>query len=177
VVLGAGITAEKRPSSVLASRIETAVELYREGKVRKLIMSGDNSRRQYDEVSAMKAYAVSLEVQPNDVLLDYAGFRTLDSCVRLRKVFGQSRAIIVSQQFHLPRALHLCHYANVDAVGVAAPDPRGLSRRLTSRVREVPASFQAGVDSWLLRRSATVLGPTIDIDKPPLEALQQPLAG
>jgi vancomycin permeability regulator SanA len=175
VVLGAGITSDRRPTRVLADRLDVGVELYKRGKVRKLIMSGDNSVRQYDEVTAMKNYVVARGVTDDDVLLDYAGFRTLDSCVRLRKVFGQDRAIIVTQQFHLPRALHLCRWAGVDAIGVAAVDSRGAGRRVQSTVREVPASWQAALETWVFRRSAKVLGPAIDIDNPPADALTQPL--
>ena len=174
LVLGAGLTINGQPSDVLSARVEAAMALYNTSKVRKLVMSGDNSRQSYDEVSAMKTLAVQLGAEPNDVLLDYAGFRTLDSCVRIRKVFGQSSVILVSQRFHLPRAIHLCRWAGVEVQGVAADDPRSSRRQRMSAVREVPASAQAWVDAHLFRRQPKFLGPAIDIDNPPAEALLQP---
>jgi vancomycin permeability regulator SanA len=175
LVLGAGLRFDGTPSDVLQSRVEVGVALYKAGKVRKLLMSGDNSLRNYDEVSAMKEAAVALGVPDNDVILDYAGFRTLDSCVRLRKVFGQSTALVVSQGFHLPRAIHLCRWAGVDVVGIEAPDVRARSRRTLSGIREVPASFQAWLDAHVLGRSPKFLGQPIDVDNPPPDALRQPL--
>ncbi len=174
LVLGAGLRYDGSPSDVLQSRVETAVDLYKAGKVRKLIMSGDNSLTDHDEVSAMKSSAIALGVAPNDVLLDYAGFRTLDSCVRLRKVFGQSEATVVSQGFHLPRAIHLCRWAGITTNGVEAPDPRTKARRTVSGVREIAASFQALVDAHALGRGPKFLGEVIDIDRPPADALSQP---
>jgi vancomycin permeability regulator SanA len=176
LVLGAGLTVKGTPSNALARRVETGVALYKHGRVKKLLMSGDNSRATYDEVSAMKKLAVSLGVPKNDVLLDYAGFRTLDSCIRVRKVFGQTRIIVVSQRFHLARAIHLCRSAGVTAFGVSAPDIRGFSSRLVSAVRELPASTQAWFDAHILHTEAAFLGPSIDIDNPTPEALEQPLS-
>jgi vancomycin permeability regulator SanA len=175
LVLGAGLRYDGKPSDVLQARVDIGVALYKAGKVRKLLMSGDNSIKNHDEVSAMKDAAVALGVPENDIILDYAGFRTLDSCVRLRKVFGQSSALIVSQGFHLPRAINLCRWAGADVIGVEAPDIRPRSRRTLSAVREVPASFQAWLDAHVLGRSPKFLGDPIDVDNPPPEALRQPL--
>lgn len=160
---------------VLQARIDTAVALIKAGKADTLIMSGDNSRANYDEVSAMKAAAVEGGVSTDRVLLDYAGFRTLDSCIRVRKVFGQRSVLVVSQGFHLPRAVHLCRSAGVDAIGVEAADPRGTSWRVQSGIREIPAAAIAWAEARL-GRNAKFLGPAIDIDNPPPEALVQPLS-
>ncbi len=160
---------------VLRSRIETGVALLAAHKVDILIMSGDNSRANYDEVTAMKNTAVSLGAAPENVLLDFAGFRTLDSCIRLRKVFGQTSALVVSQGFHLPRAVHLCRSAGIEVYGVEAPDPRGRTFRWKSTLREVPATTQAWFDAHVFRKQPRVLGEPIDIDNPPPEALKQPL--
>ena len=176
LILGAGITADKRPSMVLQRRIDVGVDLYRAGRVRKLIMSGDNSDALYDEVTVMKNAAIKSGIPPDDVLLDYAGFRTLDSCVRLRKVFGQTKAIVVSQGFHLPRSIHLCRWVGIEVVGVEAVDDRGRSYRAVSTVREVSASLQGWVETHWFGRTAKFLGDTVDIDNPPPEALAQPLA-
>ena len=174
LVLGAGIRPDGSPTPVLAERVRTGAELIRRGVVRKLIMSGDNSRFGYDEVTAMKNFAVDLGVPPSSVLLDYAGFKTLDSCVRLRKVFGQTRAVVVSQRFHLARALHLCRFAGIDTIGVSAPDPRSAGGRLKSTVREIPASTLAWWSVHVFGAKPKFFGPPIDIDAPPPEALEQP---
>jgi vancomycin permeability regulator SanA len=176
LILGAGITANKRPSTVLQRRIDVGVALYKAGKVRKLLMSGDNSDALYDEVTVMKTAAVNAGIPRDDVLLDYAGFRTLDSCVRLRKVFGQKQALVVSQGFHLARSIHLCRWAGVEVIGVEAIDDRRRSFRVVSTIREVSASLQGWVETHLFGRSAKFLGDPIDIDNPPPEALEQPLS-
>ncbi len=175
VVLGAGLYPDGTPAPVLMARITTGVDLFKAKKVDTLIMSGDNSRALYDEVTAMKNVAVGLGVPADRVLLDYAGFRTLDSCVRVRKVFGQSRVTIVTQNFHLPRAVHLCRSAGIDTYGVEAPDPPGSAWKIKSWVREVPASAQAWLDAHIFGTQPKFLGPEIDIDHPPKEALVQPL--
>ncbi len=175
LILGAGITANRRPSTVLQRRIDVGVALFKAGKVRKLLMSGDNSEALYDEVTVMKAAAVEAGVPSDDVLLDYAGFRTLDSCVRLRKVFGQTEALVVSQGFHLARSIHLCRWTGVEVVGVEAVDDRRRSFRVVSSVREVSASLQGWVETHWFGRTAKFLGDPIDIDNPPPEAQAQPL--
>jgi vancomycin permeability regulator SanA len=175
LVLGAGITASGQPTDVLASRVETAVRLFERGKVDTLIMSGDNSRADYDEVSAMKQLAVSLGVPSGRVLLDYAGFRTHDSCVRAKRVFGQSHITVVTQSFHLRRAVFLCRAAGISAEGVPAPDRRGISWRRKSVVRELPAQIIAVGDAYIWQREPRFLGPLVNIDKPTDEVLAQPL--
>ena len=175
LVLGAGLRPDGQPTPVLAARVQTAAALYLGGQVSKIVMSGDNAKAKYDEVSSMKNLAVELGVNPTDVVLDYAGFRTLDSCVRIKTVFGQRQVTVVTQQFHLPRAIHLCRWAGIDTVGVAAPDPRGRSSKLKSAIREIPASAQAWIEAHVLGRSPKFLGDPIDVDNPPPEALEQPL--
>ncbi len=174
LVLGAGLYVDGTPSPVLRARVLSGVSLYEQGLVRKLVMSGDNSRDSYDEVSAMKQLAIQNGVSSDDVLLDYAGFRTLDSCVRIRKVFGQQEIIVVSQSFHLGRALFLCADAGVKATGYAAEDPRPVWDRRQSSVRELAARWQAVIDAKVLDKQPKFLGDVIDIDNPPPEALEQP---
>ncbi len=175
LVLGAGLRADGSPSPVLEARVLAGVQLYQRGVVRKLVMSGDNSRSRYDEVSAMKRLAVERGVPAIDVLLDYAGFRTLDSCVRIRQVFGQTKIIVVSQRFHLGRALFLCADAGVEAHGFAADDPRPQTDRARSAVREVAARWQAVLDAKVFNRQPKFLGDAVDIDRPPAEVLSNPL--
>jgi vancomycin permeability regulator SanA len=175
LVLGAGLRPDGQPSDVLAARVDTAVALYRTGRVRTLVMSGDNSVESYDEVSAMKQRAVDGGVADRDVLLDYAGFRTLDSCARVRSVYGQREVLVVSQRFHLSRAVFLCRSFGVRANGVVAPDPRSGRRRTASTVREIPAALAAVTDRVVLRRGPKFSGPAIDIDRPPPNALRNPI--
>jgi vancomycin permeability regulator SanA len=120
IVFGAGLTAGGSPSPMLADRVDAAVRLYDDGKVTRILMTGDNSRIEYNEVAAMKARAVALGVPADKVNLDYAGFRTYDSCYRARAIFGIRRAILVTQRYHLPRAIYLARSFGIDAVGVAA---------------------------------------------------------
>lgn len=174
LVLGAGVRPDGTPTPVLSERVRTGVMLYRRGAVRKLIMSGDNSRVEYDEVTAMKNLAVNMGVPAGDVLLDYAGFTTMNSCVRLRKVFGQTRAVVVSQRFHLARAIHLCRFAEIDTIGVSAADPRSSGGRWQSSIREVPASTLAWWSVHVFGAKPKFLGPSINIDAPPPEAREQP---
>ncbi len=120
IVFGAGLTRDGQPTLILKDRVRTAVQLYSSGKVEKLLMSGDNRFVNYNEPEAMREYAVSLGVPNDAIVLDYAGRRTYDTCYRAKAIFGLDAAILVTQQFHLPRALFLCNMLGVRAVGVTA---------------------------------------------------------
>jgi SanA protein len=144
VVLGAGLQRDGTPQPVLQDRVETAAELYFAGKVEKLLMSGDNRFIDYNEPGAMQKYAISLGVPEEDIVLDYAGRRTYDTCYRARTIFGLDQAIIVTQDFHLPRALFLCNTLGLPAVGVSAD--RRVYRKsslVTWNLREMPATLVA----------------------------------
>lgn len=121
IVFGAGLRHDGQPSRVLADRVEAAVRLYEQGRVRKLLMTGDNSHDDYNEVAAMQRYAEELGIPPRDITLDYAGFSTYESCYRAREIFGLQRAVLVSQQYHLPRAVYTCRQLGIDAVGYGVP--------------------------------------------------------
>jgi SanA protein len=120
IVLGARVRAGEVLSNVLEDRVITAIELYKAGKVKKLLMSGDNPSKEYDEPTAMKNYAVKLGVPENDVVTDFAGRRTYDTCYRAKEIFEVQNAIIVSQEFHLPRSIYLCQNMGVEAIGIVA---------------------------------------------------------
>ncbi|MFI2782736.1 vancomycin high temperature exclusion protein [Streptomyces sp. ALB3] len=117
VVFGAGLR-EGRPSPYLAHRLDAAAELYRTGKVRVVLVTGDNSRVDYDEPDAMRTYLTASGVPDSRIVSDYAGFDTWDSCVRAKRIFGVDRAVLVSQGFHIRRAIALCRSAGIDAYGV-----------------------------------------------------------
>jgi SanA protein len=120
VVFGARVYSNGRLSPMLHDRVETAVQLYEAGKVDALLMTGDNRSIYYNEPGAMRDYAIRRGVPAAAILLDPAGNRTYDSCYRAREIFGLETAVLVTQQFHLSRALFICRALGVEAVGVPA---------------------------------------------------------
>jgi SanA protein len=120
IVFGAKVWNDGSASNVLYDRVVTAVELYRAGRVKKLLMSGDNPTADYDEPTAMKRTAMQLGVPENDIVLDFAGRRTYDTCYRAKEIFGVKKAILVTQEFHLARALYLCNNLGVESIGITA---------------------------------------------------------
>ena len=120
IVFGAGLWYDGSPSPVLRDRVATAAQLYFDGKVKKLLMSGDNSYIYYNEPGAMQEYALSLGVPEADIVLDYAGRRTYDTCYRAKEIFGLKEAILVTQAFHLPRAVYTCNQLGLQSIGVPA---------------------------------------------------------
>jgi SanA protein len=144
LVLGAGLNRDGTPGVVLQDRVATAAELYFSGKVEKLLMSGDNSTIYYDEPGAMHDYAISLGVPEEDIVQDFAGRRTYDSCYRAKEIFGVNDLIVVTQAFHLPRALFLCNAFDIDATGVPADDANYRLRSYTFWwFREILATLKA----------------------------------
>jgi SanA protein len=150
IVFGAGLRYDGTPTAILRDRVETAVQLYQQGKVSKLLMSGDNSFVDYNEPEGMRQYALSLGVPDEAIVLDYAGRRTYDTCYRANAIFQVQSAILVTQSFHLPRALFLCNSFGVESDGVAA---NNIYFRKTSRfiwnTRELFATTQAVWDVYL----------------------------
>ena len=120
IVFGAGVWPDGRLSDILADRVQTAVELYHAGKVRKLLMTGDNRFVYYNEPKHMRDYATAQGVPTEDIVLDYAGRRTYDSCYRALHIFGVKEAILVTQAYHLDRALFTADRLGLDVVGVGA---------------------------------------------------------
>ena len=162
IVLGAGYSPGGRLSSALADRMDTAIDLYEAGRVNKLLLTGDNRFEDYNEPAAMAAYAEARGVPPEDLVLDYAGRRTYDSCYRANAIFGVERAILVTQAFHLPRALYTCDRLGLEAVGVVA-DRRPYFRATWYELREVFALTRAWLDLNLFR-PVPVLGEPIPVD-------------
>ena len=118
IVFGAGLWRNGSPTPVLAARVTAAANLYYSGKVEKLLMSGDNRFVDYNEPEAMRKLAVSLGVPNDAIVLDYAGRRTYDTCYRAKAIFKVDQAILVTQAFHMPRAIYLCNRLGVDSLGV-----------------------------------------------------------
>ena len=166
IIFGAWVTPSERPSAMLADRIKMGAELYHSGKAKVLLLTGDNHIDSYNEPEAMRQYALGLGVPDSALVLDYAGFRTYDSCYRARDVFQVTQAILVTQAFHLDRALLICNGLGLDAVGVSADvmRPTGYSWRslLVSELREYPSTALSVLD--LLRgQQPTFLGDPLPI--------------
>jgi len=152
IVFGAEVKRDGTPSVVLRDRIETAVELYKSGRVEKLVMSGDNRFVDYNEPEAMRQYALTLGMPASDIILDYAGRSTYDTCYRAKVIFGVNSAILVTQGFHLPRALFLCKAFGIDAIGVEASNYYYLKRsRLIWNTRELLATVKSVWDVYLMK--------------------------
>lgn len=149
IVFGAGLERNGGPTPILYDRVATAAELYRTGRVTKLLLSGDNRFVEYNEPEVMRQTALQLGV-PNDALvLDYAGRRTYDSCYRARDIFGVNHAILVTQAFHLDRALYICNSLGIDSLGLIAD----------RRVYDANS-----VTGWQLREAAATLAAWIDVN-------------
>lgn len=120
IVFGAGLYDGDKPTSYLRERVQTAVDLYRAKRVGKLLMTGDNRFVSYNEPEAMRKLAEKLGVPKGDIVLDYGGRSTYDSCYRARHIFQVTSATVVTQGYHLPRALMTCRGLGIDAIGVSA---------------------------------------------------------
>jgi vancomycin permeability regulator SanA len=160
IVFGAEVYRNGKLSPMLAARVQQAVEVYRVGRISKILMTGDNSRTDYDEVTAMKRYAIELGVPADVIHLDYAGFSTYESCYRARAIFGVQEAIVITQGFHLPRAVYTCVHLGMDVVGLESNDRGNYSRRVIVRhmAREVLATMKALWDIHLRKPLPTFLG-------------------
>jgi SanA protein len=162
IVFGAGYWPSGQLSSALADRMETAIELYKADRVNKLLLTGDNRFVDYNEPAAMAAYAQSRGVPREDLVLDYAGRRTYDSCYRAGAIFGVEQAVLVTQNFHLPRALFTCDRLGLDVVGTVA-DRRRYLRAPWYQLRELFALARAWLDVTLFQ-PLPVLGDPIPVD-------------
>jgi len=158
IVFGAGLLRDGSAGPVLSDRMLTAVNLYQAGKVEKILVSGDNRELSYNEPEAGRQYALERGVPDEDIVLDYAGRRTYDTCYRAKHIFGVDQAILITQEFHLPRALTLCNWFGVDSVGVEADNRYFLKRaRAWWNFRETFAVFQAAWD-LMITKPLPVLG-------------------
>lgn len=144
-------------------RLRGAIDAYNSGKIHYLLVSGDNALRSYNEPRAMRKDLIKGGVNPADIVLDYAGFRTLDSIVRTRKVFGINNFVIISQRFHCERALFIALSQGIEAECYAVPSPKDI---FTVRLREVAARMTAFVDVYVLHKQPHFLGPSIPVPTP-----------
>lgn len=170
MVFGAAVYANGRLSPVLRDRVDTAIDLYKAGKVGRILVSGDNRSANYDEPGAMMAYAIDQGVDPDHITADRAGHRTYDTCYRANHVFDIRNAVLVTQQFHLPRALLTCEGLGVAAVGVIA-DKRPYRGASWYEIRETGATLVALWD--VVRREPP---PLLEVTAEPAGAFSSPLA-
>ena len=161
LVFGAGYWPDGTPSDVMKDRVEAAVDLYRSGRVHRVLFSGDHRFVDYNEPDKMREYAMGLGLPEDAIVLDYAGRRTYDTCYRARDIFGLREVVLVTQRYHLPRALDTCQGLGIDAVGYAA-DRRPYAYIRTYWLREVPALWLAW---WEMRvtHPVPVLGDPIPL--------------
>ncbi len=166
VVLGTSPRAtDGRPNLFFLPRMEAAAALFKAGRVKALIVSGDNGTQGYDEPTEMKRALMQMGVPVEKIVCDYAGFRTLDSVVRAREVFGQQRVIFVSQRFHNARAIYLAQAFGMEAFGLDARDvPAALS--VKTFLREKLACAKAVLDANVLGTKPKFLGEKVNV---PLE--------
>jgi SanA protein len=163
IVLGARVYPDGTPSPMLADRLATGVELYRLGKVDKLLMSGDHGTTTYDELKVMLRYCLDRGVPDEDVFTDHAGFDTYDTMYRARDVFKVTDALVVTQDFHLPRAVYIARTLGLDATGVVA-DIQPYVREWRFALREWPARVKAFFQLHVAKPGPRFLGPAIPID-------------
>ena len=158
IVYGARVYASGRLSPMLRDRVETAVQLYHAGKVNTLLMSGDNRAANYDEPGHMRDYAISRGVPAAAIRTDPSGLRTYDTCYRAKHLLGVESAILVTQAFHLPRALFTCDALGMEVTGVVADQRIYSAASLSwSESREIPALMVALFDV-VRRKPATIMG-------------------
>ena len=158
IILGASVVAGK-PSPILADRANAAIALYSAGKATKILVTGDNAALSHDEVTPVRKYLLDADIPAQDIFLDHAGFDTYSSIYRAQAVFKVQAAIIVTQDFHLPRALWIARRLGLEAYGVTA---EGGTSSTHNYLREIPASLKAILDT-LAHREPKSLGPAIPL--------------
>lgn len=160
LILGAGIWGQN-PSPMLEDRLLQGIALYQEGVSHKIIMSGDHGRDNYDEVNVMKRFAIEKNVKSEDIFMDHAGFSTYDSMYRAKDVFEAKKIVIVTQKYHMYRALYVAEQLGIEAYGVNS-DPQTYSEQFIRDIREVLARDK----DWfkcIIKPEPTYLGDTIPV--------------
>jgi vancomycin permeability regulator SanA len=161
LILGCGVHSDGSPSDMLHDRLRRGVELYELGAAPKLLMSGDHGRKGYDEVDAMKHFAVDADIDSDDVFMDHAGFSTYESMYRAKEIFQAKRIIIVTQEYHLYRAIYIAESLGLEAYGVSS-DYRAYSGQVRMDLREMLARVK-DFGTSLLQPKPTFLGEAIPI--------------
>lgn len=161
IVLGASVRPDKSLSPILQDRVDKAHELYKKGVIKRFLLSGDHGQQDYDEVNAMKRYLNKKGVSDSVIFLDHAGFDTYDSMFRARDVFKVNKAIVITQEFHLPRAIYVGHSLGLELQGYIADN-----RTYTANAHLTRREWLANIKAWIelnIEKSPTYSGPTIPI--------------
>jgi SanA protein len=161
LILGAGVWSGGRPSYMLEDRLLQGIDLYENGASDRLLMSGDHSRKEYDEVNVMKQFAIDRGINSEHIFMDHAGFSTYESLYRARDVFHADRIIIVTQKYHLYRALYIAEKLGLEAYGVAS-DPRQYVGQEIRNLREILARVK-DFFTVIFKPEPTYLGETIPL--------------
>ncbi len=158
LVLGCRVKADGTPSDMLRDRLDTAISLYKSGASDRIIMSGDHGRAEYDEVNAMKQYAIDNGVPSEVIFMDHAGFSTYESMYRLKNVFLADSAIVVTQEYHLPRAVYIAQTLGIEATGQGA-DLHTYRGQVKNDIRESAARVKDFFVSIIQPKSTYVGNP------------------
>ncbi len=160
LLLGTGkhLSGTRIPNSYFVYRIQAAAELYHHGKISKILVSGDNGRKDYNEPEDMREDLVAAGVPREDIVCDYAGFRTLDSILRAKKVFGQDHLTVISQQFHCERAIYIARCQGMDVIGYAAHETSSRKALYRRAARETLSRMAAWLDLHLLNTAPRYYG-------------------
>ncbi len=161
LVLGAAVWGGTRPSPMLQDRLDKGIELYNQGASPRMLMSGDHGGQYYDEVNVMKNYAMDAGIEDSHIFMDHAGFSTYESMIRAKEVFEVDSVIIVTQGYHLSRALYVANELGLEAYGVAS-DPRKYNGQFYRDLREMAARVK-DFGTALLKPQPTYLGEVIPI--------------
>ena len=162
IVLGCGVDYNGKPSWMLADRLKRGIDLYKQGAAGKILMSGDHGRKYYDEVNTMKKFATDADVSSSDVFMDHAGFSTYESMYRAKEIFEADSVIIVSQKYHLYRAVYIAEKLGINAYGVSA-DYNIYGGEMYREAREILARFKDFFKA-LLKLKPTYLGDVIPVN-------------
>lgn len=162
IILGAMVYSNGSPSPILRDRLDYGYELYINGNVKKILVSGDHGTMGYDEVNAMRDYLLERGVPREDIFMDHAGFNTYDSMYRAREIFGIDTLIISTQEFHISRAVYIARSLGLDAYGYPSED-KDIYNMFYLNARESLAKVKAFLDTDILRREPKFLGETIPI--------------
>lgn len=161
LILGAGVWDNERPSHMLEDRLLQGIELYRNGASDRLLMSGDHGRKEYDEVNIMKQFAIDRDINSEHIFMDHAGFNTYDSLYRAKEIFQAEKIIVVTQKYHLYRALYIAKRLGIEAYGVAS-DPRRYAGQEVRDLREKLARVK-DFFNVIVKPEPTFLGETIPV--------------
>lgn len=161
LVLGAGVWRNKQPSPLLRDRLDEGLRLYEEGVAPKILVSGDHGQADYDEVNVMKKYLMDAGVPSEDIFMDHAGFSTYESMYRANYIFGVKKLVVVTQQYHLHRALYICRGLGLEALGAKA-DKIEYAGQNYRNMREWLARDK-DIFTTLFKVKPTYLGEKIDI--------------